>query len=341
MKTRSKSRMSLILGLTTLLAASQGCGGDLHNQSNKLPVIEQSIQSECLNKTRLPDGNVEVQVSGDSILIVDHHAEFNCCLDVWMQASVNGDEIVVVEVEDPNHQNACDCTCPFELSIGISNLADGEYTVRVYRQAEDPQTLIHRETVCLGSCQEECQTEVDCLEHTWGIYCQGHWACSAGVCEEVCDMETCGDGTCDALGGENLQSCRVDCKTQPNVTLASFEAACADCGAEECYQPGAPFGESRFEYVVEADPDHPGQYLIRAVHQVLCIDVAILGAELEGQGSDLVLTETFDYDNPVDCYCNYRADILIAGLMPGAYLLKIYDNNHISLLVDQSVVVAP
>ncbi len=44
-------------------------------------------------------------MSGDSIQIVDHHAEFNCCLAAWMQASVTGDRIVVVEIEDPDDQN--------------------------------------------------------------------------------------------------------------------------------------------------------------------------------------------------------------------------------------------
>ena len=35
---------------------------------------------------------------GQLDIIVDHHAVFNCCLDAWMEVSIEGDRITVVEV---------------------------------------------------------------------------------------------------------------------------------------------------------------------------------------------------------------------------------------------------
>ena len=50
------------------------------------------------------------------------------------------------------------------------------------------------------------------------IFCQGHWSCSAHVCEPSCDFceddpvpPCCGDEDCDFWYGENEQSCMGDC----------------------------------------------------------------------------------------------------------------------------------
>ncbi len=364
-------------------------------------IIGEPQQSECLQSTDFDGtGSVEIKAAGDTIMIVDHYAEFNCCLAVWMEVTLDGNDIVVVEVEDPDDSQACDCICPYELSIGSSNLAEGNYHVKVYQGGVDPRALIHEETVCLGCTPQECQAPVDCLDQQWGIYCMGHWDCVEGSCKEVCDFETCGDDVCDAAGGENEGSCRVDCQeeptcqapidcldhvwlincfghwecidgacaetcdadscgdgqcdpaggenegscphdcvTKPDPVLKSFSACCQSCGAEECYQPDPPYGQSRLEIRVEptaADTEH---YLIHALHDVLCLDVNILGAELLVEGSNLILVETFDYDNPFDCYCTQRADILIAGLSSGTYQLQIYNNDRIRLLIEETVVI--
>ncbi len=58
---------------------------------------------------------------------------------------------------------------------------------------------------------DACAVAEDCLDQAWGVRCQGHFACTAGRCERVCDMSACGDGTCDAQGGESSESCLVDC----------------------------------------------------------------------------------------------------------------------------------
>jgi len=64
---------------------------------------------------------------------------------------------------------------------------------------------------CPLDCTQECRAAVDCLDHEWNIFCQGHWECIQGICSPECDMETCGDGVCDPWGGETATSCSADC----------------------------------------------------------------------------------------------------------------------------------
>ena len=461
MRIKNAPRIAWVLSLVGLLAMATACGENKETGSTQQPVIGQPTQSECLNEMDGEDllsESVDLLVDGDVLRIVDHHAEFNCCLQAWMEVEIQDRLISVVEVEDPDDSAACDCMCPYELAIEISNLA-GEYQVAIYRHVAQPQALIHEQTICLGddcatpaeclaavdcldqvweidclghwaceagvceefcdfeacgdgicdgaggenlescpndcavqpecelamdclgqvweidclghwaceagaceevcdfescgdgncdgaggeslqSCPEDCgQTECaqadDCLELDWPIYCMGRWTCEAGACTAVCDMETCGDGICDAAGGENEQSCSLDCDLDP--TLESFASACGDCGGQECYEPDAPHGESRFSYELELDEG--GLYKLRAVHEILCIDVGLLGAELTVEGNTLVLIEDLDHDNPVDCYCSHTANILIAGLAPGNWTLQIYDDDRDTLLVDETIVV--
>lgn len=332
----------LIIGLALGAAA---CGGGMEPETGQQPIIGQPTQSECLAEVDGEDlisESVELLVTGDRLRIVDHNAEFNCCLDAWMEVSIDGARISVVEMEDPDDSMACDCICPYELAIEISNLAAGDYQVSVYRFVAQPDNLIHEQTVCVGDdCQPapECQAAGDCLEKDWLVDCLGHWACEQGACAEVCDFEACGDGTCDAAFGESAQSCPEDCAAVPDPDLASFQAACGECGAQECYEPDPPHFASRLS--VEIEPTDDGLFALRAVHQVLCIDVGLLGAELIVEGNTLVLIEDFDHENPVDCYCNQAADILITGLTPGAWALQIYDDDRDHLLIQQAFTVTP
>ncbi len=400
MKTIQSIKIMMTILITACIALAGACGEYNPNSQNTQAIIGDSQQSECLQATDYDAlDEVEIQAQGDSITIVDHYAEFNCCLDVWMEVSLDGQNIVVVEVEDPDDSMACDCMCPYELSIEVSNLTEGTYNVSVYRGAVDPQTLIHEESVCLGCslpecqapidcldhtwgfycvgawgcnegiCEEicdaescgdgecdaelgedrqscmldcpnvttECQTPIDCLDHTWGFYCVGAWGCNEGICEEICDAESCGDGECDAEAGEDEQSCMLDCRAVTQVpVLESFSASCQECGAEECYEPSTPHGESRLEIEVELDTE-TNLFRLHAIHDVLCIDVGILGAELFIEGSTLIVVETFDHDNPVDCYCTQRADILIADLAAGTYQLQIRDKEDNRLLIEERV----
>ncbi|MBN2360902.1 MAG: hypothetical protein JXR83_15710 [Deltaproteobacteria bacterium] len=102
-----------------------------------------ATQAECETAYAGCSGEqIEVTTGAGTLTVRDRGAEFNCCLAAWMEATVSGTRIVVVEVEDPDTSNACDCVCRYELSIEISNLPAGDYTVEVYRSAVDESTRL-------------------------------------------------------------------------------------------------------------------------------------------------------------------------------------------------------
>ncbi|MBN2497264.1 MAG: hypothetical protein JXR96_21910, partial [Deltaproteobacteria bacterium] len=67
---------------------------------------------------------------------------------------------------------------------------------------------------CFIDCETECRAPIDCIDHEWLIFCQGHWECMGGTCSPICEFDTCGDGVCNPEGGESEWSCGVDCSRQ-------------------------------------------------------------------------------------------------------------------------------
>lgn len=83
------------------------------------------------------------------------------------------------------------------------------------------------------------------------------------------------------------------------------------------------------------EPGNTQQPVIGDPYQSACLDTF----DGESDGTVEVLVEEFDYKNPVDCYCTQQAAILVAGVPPGSYTLKIYDNDRQRLLVEEPVTV--
>ena len=151
---RALTMMVVALGTMGLLTACDTTSPDGTNTTpvDPGPSIGQPYQSECLANVTValmvPDASpVTVTVDGSKLTVVDSEAMYNCCLKAWMEVKIDGSEIEVVEVEDPDKTKACFCTCPFQLSIEVDNLAAGTYTVRVHRQGAEGNELIHTETV--------------------------------------------------------------------------------------------------------------------------------------------------------------------------------------------------
>ena len=67
-----------------------------------------------------------------------------------MTATIDGNVITVLEQEDPDHSKACFCTCPYELSIPVHDLAPGDYTVRVLRKEMDGDKPIFEKLVTVA-----------------------------------------------------------------------------------------------------------------------------------------------------------------------------------------------
>ena len=80
---------------------------------------------------------VKAEADGHTLKVTDSDASLNCCLGGWMEATVDGRTIDVVEVEDPDRSGACRCVCSRELSIDIPELDAGVYEVTVYRSEVD------------------------------------------------------------------------------------------------------------------------------------------------------------------------------------------------------------
>jgi hypothetical protein len=94
---------------------------------------------------------------------------------------------------------------------------------------------------CEAICDSDCESLLDCLEHTWEEVCQGHWACTDGWCTETCDPVGCSDGSCDSEAGETIASCPDDCLTvcsEPSDCIEeAWELPCQgrfECVAEAC-----------------------------------------------------------------------------------------------------------
>jgi hypothetical protein len=65
---------------------------------------------------------------------------------------------------------------------------------------------------CPADCDALCEAPADCVaRRDWDRPCDGRWDCQAQTCVQVCDYESCGNGTCDVTAGENEDSCAADC----------------------------------------------------------------------------------------------------------------------------------
>jgi hypothetical protein len=64
---------------------------------------------------------------------------------------------------------------------------------------------------CPLDCGPTCETLADCLGQDWDAPCEGRWNCETENCVEVCDYDSCGDGSCSAAQGEDEGSCPRDC----------------------------------------------------------------------------------------------------------------------------------
>ncbi len=97
---------------------------------------------------------ITASVDGDVLTVTDVDAVMNCCLTGWMEATVEGSAITIIEVEEPNPEGACFCICGRELSIEIPDLEDGTYEVEVYRFEITEENFLSTFSVSVGESDE-------------------------------------------------------------------------------------------------------------------------------------------------------------------------------------------
>lgn len=73
-----------------------------------------------------PSECAEWTLNNDNSLDIRHiNAMFNCCLDsISARLELRGDTIMIIETE---HTPLCDCNCPYDLDLRISNIMPGTY----------------------------------------------------------------------------------------------------------------------------------------------------------------------------------------------------------------------
>jgi hypothetical protein len=133
---------------------SQECNdhGDAVNlQVSPIP-DENGGNEGYVNSPGEADADVTIEVVGASVVVTDPDAEFNCCLDAWMQARVEGNAIVAVETEDTG--SGCLCSCGRSLTVTVPDLAEGSYQVFVYREEEVEENLLAEEMITIGSAAD-------------------------------------------------------------------------------------------------------------------------------------------------------------------------------------------
>jgi hypothetical protein len=94
--------------------------------------VGQTFQSDCKPETDGPSssGAIKATVNGNSVTITHEDATYNCAARLKLTAKVIGNQIVVTEtILNPNE--LADCTCNFDLSVVVSELAAGTYQVKV------------------------------------------------------------------------------------------------------------------------------------------------------------------------------------------------------------------
>jgi hypothetical protein len=99
-----------------------GCVGfDWHKAS-----IGSAFTSDCMDYT----------YDGNGLLLLRHiKVYFNCCPDeVKADIGIDGFTITIKEWEIIAPWGGCDCVCPFDFDYMLNDLANGEYTIVIYRQ---------------------------------------------------------------------------------------------------------------------------------------------------------------------------------------------------------------
>ncbi|NOZ87393.1 MAG: hypothetical protein GXP49_14205 [Deltaproteobacteria bacterium] len=206
--------------------------GDVHETTGdqgKQPTVGDSYRSACMNESQYDNkvSSIAIMALRDKIIIVDHHAEFNCCLKSWMEADINLEAklITVTEMEDSDRREACECTCPFEMALKVKDLPQGRYSVNVYRQDIDARTLLAVLTVQIpGKDMEECLADKDC---------PAGMMCKVNVCMQ---KQPVGD-QCLEAGGKCMADTNGTCPAGTHV-LEAGPNVCAGAGGVICCLPG-------------------------------------------------------------------------------------------------------
>ena len=149
---------------------ASGGDSDVYVGSSSLECNEASEEESTL-ALEAEDLGISVAVDGNTITVNDPDARLNCCLDAWMEATLAGNTITVVETEDLGGES-CFCTCGRDLSVEIPDLEAGTYDIAVYRLEAVEENLLHETTATVGTAQSALSASYEvgaCVEAGEGL----------------------------------------------------------------------------------------------------------------------------------------------------------------------------
>ncbi len=182
-----------IFALAAALAMTMaGCIFDSPETTTDGPVLGDAGTSGCklesgLTPRSLIDGNmIEAIAYDNAVTIIHHDAQYQCNADISWELQINGEELLLREVD--KSVEVTRCMCPVDLSIDINNLTAGKtYHVTVWDEFETK--MFGEVWVTVGNCDAQCVVPEDCWNYPElpRLDCPGNWACLEGLCNWYCD----------------------------------------------------------------------------------------------------------------------------------------------------------
>ena len=131
-------KIIFVISMLLTVGLLGACSSDENNQPFR---VRNFSNSGCKPATRvgeegeiLPNNEaIVVKDMEDGYLSINHeNAMFNCETRLNIQATIEGNVIKVIETFDAVGTN---CTCPYDLYCEVGPLADGDYTIIIYKDA--------------------------------------------------------------------------------------------------------------------------------------------------------------------------------------------------------------
>lgn len=232
------------------------------------------------------DDDFMLTVSGSTLFVQHINAEYNCCpADIAVTLVMEGDKILLTEVEIPGEP--CDCNCCYEVESSVVDLGPGTYTV-IY-------------------CWYDYYTWEDrCEEILIVIESQDGQKVASDIGQSSGDQILVG-GPCAAA--------RVSKEAEPYV-ISYSNSGCLG-GSEREWWPCEE--DDTITFTAGAGTLHT---LHSNAAYNCCLDDIAVSVTMDG--NTILLMEDEILTQPCFCICCYDAESTVAGLAPGTYTVVYY-----------------
>lgn len=136
-----------------------------------------SAHSECKSNSKavgfsesIPDSlscvNYQYEPSAKQLSLEHLSAGFNCCPEsLYCSVELVNDTILIKEFEQGGF---CDCSCLYDLTIGVENLEAGQYVVRLSEPyAHNMESIMFRIDLSKSISGSYCVTR---KSYPWGVF---------------------------------------------------------------------------------------------------------------------------------------------------------------------------